>query len=579
MPGQKPVVCSDHREEGMVDLKHKLCVIDGCNRHPYYGEPNGKPDYCSQHKTEAMTNLRSRRCEFPGCQKQPSYAPSGAVRQRGGMAPRPFSFYSQTPRFCAEHKTQDCIDTTNKRCAFKGCRAKRIFSEGGIERLKFCIKHKDQDPPPAPVVNAPVRNQSSVPIGSQHLDAAPERAMSRKTIFRNRSARDAVSHSMDESVSSHVHVNVSVRRGTANSDREPYGSASSMEEQADYGNDMHDVGLRVVPVPPTLQYAASMPLFNTHEISLRLENDKRWMSAPETSTVGPTRECSSSSSNMGFDSYEPPNSTSPRFSRFAEQERYAYSQSAMSQHHGAPMYGQVTHYGAFHDGHKRARIEHAHQEMMMRQQQPIEASNRLEASMRPESFRYFSPFRNSDPRQFSEEHPTLSAGSSGYPPSFSLSHNTHQHTAPPTNYASYPRHVSPSFEHQHAVEFAVQHNATGPFVQYGISRNDSRHPEMQRHDSSSSLGPAFEHQHPPVVSAVEHNAMGPYVQHGIIRDDRRPLDIQRPGTASPQVPAIGRLPPVSAVLGAQQPQSLPETRPRADFRTSQDRYFLGLDIA
>ena len=36
--GGQPTACSAHKDDEMVDLKHKLCEHEGCKRHPYYGE-------------------------------------------------------------------------------------------------------------------------------------------------------------------------------------------------------------------------------------------------------------------------------------------------------------------------------------------------------------------------------------------------------------------------------------------------------------------------------------------------------------------------------------------------------------
>jgi hypothetical protein len=43
--------CTFHKKEGMVDLKHKPCIEEGCqNRSIYNFKDAGQPIYCKEHK-------------------------------------------------------------------------------------------------------------------------------------------------------------------------------------------------------------------------------------------------------------------------------------------------------------------------------------------------------------------------------------------------------------------------------------------------------------------------------------------------------------------------------------------------
>lgn len=50
--------CRHHREDGMIDLYHKLCVYKGCDRHPCFGY--AKRTHCSKHSKPDMINLTGK---------------------------------------------------------------------------------------------------------------------------------------------------------------------------------------------------------------------------------------------------------------------------------------------------------------------------------------------------------------------------------------------------------------------------------------------------------------------------------------------------------------------------------------
>ena len=50
--------CSPHRQPGMVNVKQKRCVTEGCTNRPSFNNPGDhNPVFCSVHKLEGMVRL------------------------------------------------------------------------------------------------------------------------------------------------------------------------------------------------------------------------------------------------------------------------------------------------------------------------------------------------------------------------------------------------------------------------------------------------------------------------------------------------------------------------------------------
>jgi hypothetical protein len=67
---KKALYCSDHKEEGMIDIKkiNKVCLIPGCRIIPVFNKAGEKQAlYCSEHKEEGMVNIKSKTCESSWC--------------------------------------------------------------------------------------------------------------------------------------------------------------------------------------------------------------------------------------------------------------------------------------------------------------------------------------------------------------------------------------------------------------------------------------------------------------------------------------------------------------------------------
>ena len=52
-----------HKLDGMVDVKNKKCIHNGCQKQPFFNKENEKNAlYCSLHKLEGMVDILSKTC-------------------------------------------------------------------------------------------------------------------------------------------------------------------------------------------------------------------------------------------------------------------------------------------------------------------------------------------------------------------------------------------------------------------------------------------------------------------------------------------------------------------------------------
>ncbi|CAM9296525.1 unnamed protein product, partial [Sphacelaria rigidula] len=122
--GEKAKYCSQHKDEGMVDVRSRRCQEPSCTRQPSFGFEHQKPRFCAAHKDEGMVDVVSRRCEEPECRRRPLYGHEG---EKG--------------RFCSYHKSEGMVDVVNKRCQHVGCKKRPVFGFEG-EKGRFCSLHR-----------------------------------------------------------------------------------------------------------------------------------------------------------------------------------------------------------------------------------------------------------------------------------------------------------------------------------------------------------------------------------------------------------------------------------------------------
>ena len=124
------VFCSEHKSEGMVDVKSKRCRTPGCTKGPVFNRPGEIVGaFCSEHKSEEMVNVKTKRCRTPGCTKVPSFNLPGEI---GGA-------------FCFEHKSEKMVDVKSKRCQHPGCTKIPSFNHPGEIVGVFCSEHKSEE--------------------------------------------------------------------------------------------------------------------------------------------------------------------------------------------------------------------------------------------------------------------------------------------------------------------------------------------------------------------------------------------------------------------------------------------------
>ncbi len=103
------------------------CSHAGCTKVPSYGvDGTNKMEFCSQHKRDGMVDLRHKRCGHHGCSKQPSYGVEGTNKKE----------------FCSQHKRDGMVDLKSKRCGHDGCSKVPSFGVEGTNNREFCFQHK-----------------------------------------------------------------------------------------------------------------------------------------------------------------------------------------------------------------------------------------------------------------------------------------------------------------------------------------------------------------------------------------------------------------------------------------------------
>ncbi len=127
-----PLFCAKHKTTGMVDVRSKKCIYEGCNRQPIYNIPGEKAKFCGKHKTNEMEKVRYKKCAYNSmvaststitCTQSPIY-----------------NFPGDLPMFCEEHKTTGMINITIKKCQYDNCQ--RRVSRKPKDTGKYCKFHE-----------------------------------------------------------------------------------------------------------------------------------------------------------------------------------------------------------------------------------------------------------------------------------------------------------------------------------------------------------------------------------------------------------------------------------------------------
>ena len=85
--------CGPHKKEGHVNVVHKLCEADGCEKQATYGsEAEDLVRFCKPHSRDGDVVLQKLRCVAPGCD---------GPRSGGGTAAGSVALH------CTEHRGQN----------------------------------------------------------------------------------------------------------------------------------------------------------------------------------------------------------------------------------------------------------------------------------------------------------------------------------------------------------------------------------------------------------------------------------------------------------------------------------------
>jgi len=131
LPDQKrPLYCSEHKKENMIDIKSKRCIHNGCMKRPTFNSPDQIiPLYCFKHKNENMINVISKKCIYNYCIKQPA-----------------FNLPSETKAlYCFVHKKENMINVISKKCIHTNCIKQAYYNSQNETRALYCFVHKKEN--------------------------------------------------------------------------------------------------------------------------------------------------------------------------------------------------------------------------------------------------------------------------------------------------------------------------------------------------------------------------------------------------------------------------------------------------
>ena len=104
--GLRANYCASHKQIGMIDVKNKHCVFEGCNITPSFNFENEKTAiYCASHKKLGMIDVIHIMCAFDNCNKRPHYNDDG----------------EKSALYCVSHKKDGMILIGAKMCKSEWC--------------------------------------------------------------------------------------------------------------------------------------------------------------------------------------------------------------------------------------------------------------------------------------------------------------------------------------------------------------------------------------------------------------------------------------------------------------------------
>ena len=165
--------CFAHKEEEMVYIKKRFCVIDGCEKRAIYSNHGERRTHCREHCHSDMnscTGCQSEGCTHIGRYQHPRNtetatlhphrfcsqhkeegmvnvaATSRNCNQEGCLKRKGYNFPGQKGlRFCATHKKEGMVDMRHKHCEHEGCTKRPHYNVEGEKTGRFCVTHRLPD--------------------------------------------------------------------------------------------------------------------------------------------------------------------------------------------------------------------------------------------------------------------------------------------------------------------------------------------------------------------------------------------------------------------------------------------------
>jgi len=111
----------------MIDIKHKRCIFDNCNKRPSFNNPiETKGLYCFDHKLENMIDIYKKTCIHNKCKNASLY----------GLP-------NKKPTHCNDHKQPNMINLIlESKCATQECNNEYEFI---IDNIKCCLEHSPKE--------------------------------------------------------------------------------------------------------------------------------------------------------------------------------------------------------------------------------------------------------------------------------------------------------------------------------------------------------------------------------------------------------------------------------------------------
>ncbi|AYV75498.1 MAG: hypothetical protein Terrestrivirus2_6 [Terrestrivirus sp.] len=127
---QKVIYCSEHKREGMISTKNRMCMEIGCQNVPRYNISTQTTGiYCAKHKKPNMINVKSEICIEPNCGKQPSFNTEGLNKAL----------------YCASHKKEKMVMILRSgKCIETSCKKRATFNVLGEIKMIYCLDHKKE---------------------------------------------------------------------------------------------------------------------------------------------------------------------------------------------------------------------------------------------------------------------------------------------------------------------------------------------------------------------------------------------------------------------------------------------------